>query len=607
VLVLPCVYEEVLERGQVLEFFDRVFDGQEGYVHVALFKNGQPASRKFVKWPDRRKAFGNFSEAANNGDLYFCPAVLSEPRLAKDAIVSSAVTWADVDRRAAQEPSAGLLVASGSPGHVHAYWPSASLMDVELTERWNYWHVLECQADAGGWDATQLLRVPGTLNHKTQPPRPVELLKVTDQKFEPPEELHRLIVPRYKRPDIIPNYETVLEGRELEQPIKDLIQQDRPADRSDAMFRLGCLLFENGDNFTEAYSILLRVDDKWGKFKGRADRDRRLEQLIERAYSRVLALMGPVEALNSGTKDLLQPNVPGNINRSLELVGFQSLAKNLPPIHWLVDHIIKPGGMVMVASQPGVGKSQLALDLSMRLVLGKDDWAGYKIDTRNNKQRIMYLILEMAQPDVKYFTDKMSYLLDEEALETLEQNLLFHCTLDNFKLDLEVSHALSARGSVEKALEEGSFTGLVIDSLGATTSKGLIDDIAVRNTMDWLKSLRSRFGVWIFILAHARKLSRDSRKGIPTLDDIFGSQIQQADLDAAFALTKVDGQEGYIDLFSLKSRFGPDKKPLRLVRSQHLLLEKSSQEVKLPTNARGSDAPSLLDDSHEGMGWIEDE
>ena len=580
----------------VLEFFDRIFGQQEGFVHVALFSNGQPKSRRFVEWPKYRNKFADFSKASIEGDLYYCPAVLSEARLAKEAVAGTAVTWADVDRRGLPEPLCGLLVASGSPGHVHAYWPSTNVLDVDTAERWNYWHVLECQADMGGWDATQLLRIPGTLNHKSSPPSEVKLLRVSDDKYEPPEELHRLIVPHYKRPDILPKYETLVEEHELELPIRELLLGDRPADRSDAMFRLACLLFEHGYNFDSAYSVLLQADDKWGKFKERADRDRRIEQLIERAYSRVLSLMGPVEAPK--TRETGLPT-GGDF---LKLTGFTSLAKNMPPITWLVDHVIKPGGQVMVASQPGVGKSQLAIDLCMRLVLGADDWVGYKID-KAIPQKIMYLSLEMGEPDVKYFSDKMAYTLDDRELEKLDSNLLFHCTLENFKLDLEASHALSSRKPVEAALasENANFTGLVIDSLGATTSKGLLDDVAVRNTMDWVKHLRSRFGIWVLILAHTRKIPREARRGVLTLDDIFGSQIQQADLDAAFALVKVEGQDGFIDLYSLKSRFGPDKKPIRLLRSQNLLLEKSSQEVSLPKGSRG--APELIDDSHDGLAW----
>jgi len=529
------------------------------------------------------------------------PALYSEQRLAKDACLGSLVTWADVDRRAAQEPSCGLLVASGSPGHLHAYWPSTELLSVDTTEAWNYWHVLQEQADSGGWDATQLLRVPGTLNHKKDPPTPVELLRYSDEHYEPPPELSSLRVPRYVKPDILPTFETVTqEHREHDPAISEVLLQDYRAegfDRSGALFNLACLLSERDYTATEAFVILRKLDETWGKFRDRPDGDRRLEQLVEVAYAKTLPTA--VGALKTGTTQVLHPRAP------FRVVGFKSLAKDLPDIQWLVDNTVKPGGQVMLVSQPGVGKSQMAIDLSIRLVLGKSDWVGHKIDTSGIPQKVLYLSLEMTELDVRYFTDKMSYLLPQDELERLDKNFLFHCTIENFKLDVEANNGLSARGPIEATLQDAGYTGLVIDSLRATTSKGLLDDIAVRNTMDWVKTLRSRFGIWVLILAHTRKIPRDARRGVLTLDDIFGSQIQQADLDAAFALVKVEGMEGYLDLYSLKARFGPDKKPIRLLRNAQLILEKSNQSVEVP-NGRNS-TPELIDDAHDGIDWTENE
>jgi AAA domain len=593
----------------VLEFFDKIFGQQEGYVYVALFKNGKPiqGGRQFVKWPEKRKSLANLARHSEKGDLYFCPAVFSEARATRQAAIGSLVAWVDVDQAAvspAQSPSAGLLVASGTPGHVHAYWPSDALLTPRQVEGWNYWAALKYGADMGGWDITQLLRVPGTLNHKTNPPTKVELVHFSDEVFVIPEGVEQLQAPHYTKPHILPSIETVLNGKTLNTETIELMSST-PSDRSSAMFRLACLLSEQEISPDEAFVILSHVDTRWEKFKGRNDRERRLEQLVSQAYAATLSLIDddtPVGDANS-------PENRGPTG--LAVVGPKSLAKNQPHIVWLVDHILKPGGQVVLASTPGVGKSTMSIGLSMALILGADKWIGYDINqVEDTQQKILYLSLEMSEQDVKYFTSKMMYHMPAEHVDCLEQNLLFHCTLESFKLDVEDkpnAKLRTARQSIEETLAYHAglgtpFTGIVVDSIGATTSKGLSDDVAVRGTMDWIKTVRSRFGCWVLVLAHNRKISRDAgRRPVLTLDDIFGSQVQQAELDAAFALVKVDGQEGFIDMYSLKSRFGPERRPIRIRRTPELLLELSTQrieeDVTPSTRGRGGRSSELIDDT----------
>ena len=91
--------------------------------------------------------------------------------------------WADCDTpqaTAALEafaPSPSLIVASGSPGHRHAYWLLRRPLELADVERANRRLAAALSADGGAvTNAATILRPPSTHNFKGDEPRPVRLL-----------------------------------------------------------------------------------------------------------------------------------------------------------------------------------------------------------------------------------------------------------------------------------------------------------------------------------------------------------------------------------------------------------------------------------------------
>jgi len=577
------------------EFFDKLFGDSQGYVCVELFRNSQPVQggRKWVQWPNQKSKLDSLSKSADRGDLYFRPVLFDKRSVDRAAVVGSHVAWADVDSAGSHGLGASLVVASGTPGHCHAYWLSDRLLGASETESWNYLNCLLHGADKGGWDITQLLRVPNTLNHKTDPPTNVSLVECNDNRFPLPDEAVGIRVPHYNKPDILPNANTVLESNALSERTTALLSNTpEQGHRSSALFELACLLSEDGLSANDAYVILDSVDQQWGKFTGRFDRDQRLGECIARAYQKTLVL------LDDEPDKPVVSTIPES--RGLQPIGWRSLAKNLPEVKWLIKDVLRDSGMLMLAGASGVGKSQLSIGMCARLVLGAAEWAGLPITTGGVQQKILYLSLEMDQHGVKYTTDHMSQVLNEESLVLLEENLVFHATLESYKLDNTSRGKGSARSELEAYFkEQPGFTGLVVDTLGSATSKGLMDEVNVRSTIDWLKHLRGTYGLWITLLAHPRKEGNDSKRKELTIDDIYGSQLQQADLDSAFILSKVQGQQGFLKLQNVKTRFGPDGHGVILRRNSNLWLEKTNQVIsEAPTGK--SDDFDLEDDSFGG-------
>jgi hypothetical protein len=122
---------------------------------------------------------------APSTDVYVGCAPRSCWRGDKSAIDQVWTLWVECDGAesadAAQrvEPRPALVIASGSGSNVHAYWPLREPLRPREAEIANLRLAKSVGADLACFDATRILRPPGTLNHKHEPPRPVRLMSHT--------------------------------------------------------------------------------------------------------------------------------------------------------------------------------------------------------------------------------------------------------------------------------------------------------------------------------------------------------------------------------------------------------------------------------------------
>lgn len=108
----------------------------------------------------------------------------------REDLAATALVWVDCDMPDAARALAGFLpapsmiVASGSAGHAHGYWALTRPLAIELVERLNRALAAVLAADGGAVTAsTAILRVPGTLSFKEQPPRPVRLTRCAGRRY----------------------------------------------------------------------------------------------------------------------------------------------------------------------------------------------------------------------------------------------------------------------------------------------------------------------------------------------------------------------------------------------------------------------------------------
>jgi hypothetical protein len=126
---------------------------------------------------------GRITDLSPNTDVYVGAALRDRARGDKPAITGSNLLYIESDDPTARERLAGfacspaMVVASGSPGHLHVYWrlhERVSPADVESTNRRL---ALGLHGEPGCADIVRMLRPPSSLNHKHMPPAPVTLLE----------------------------------------------------------------------------------------------------------------------------------------------------------------------------------------------------------------------------------------------------------------------------------------------------------------------------------------------------------------------------------------------------------------------------------------------
>lgn len=102
----------------------------------------------------------------NTTDYYFTPLRYNGARR-RENVGKCGVIFADLDGNHLNDPSLPpSVVIETSEGHYHAYWFLDKPYDpTEWEKRAKAWSQ-RLSADPGGWDLTQVLRVPGTKNNK---------------------------------------------------------------------------------------------------------------------------------------------------------------------------------------------------------------------------------------------------------------------------------------------------------------------------------------------------------------------------------------------------------------------------------------------------------
>jgi hypothetical protein len=270
-------------------FFKVVFDrAHSGYLCIARRVAGKGAfEERFFQWPDDLATLGEYiNESVMNHDVWFCPMLFDAPSRKKEHVDICTSVWADLDTCPPEqlliEPT---VVIESSPNRYQALWllvqPAEPLEAEDASKKVAYFHA-EAGADKSGWDLTQLLRVPFTLNYKYAPPATVQVKAAGDSvalvDFTVYPVVTEDISATWPFPDSIEDSQTLLDQykNDIDQTVWPLLQLEPREDWSKALWNLEMLLSESGLSREDVFSIAR--DAKCNKYR----RDGRSEKLLWR-------------------------------------------------------------------------------------------------------------------------------------------------------------------------------------------------------------------------------------------------------------------------------------------------------------------------------------
>jgi RecA-family ATPase len=309
-------------------------------------------------------------------DIYFCPVVFKEPKRRKENALPTNLLWADLDPI---RPTACKLRPSiaweSSPGRFQALWfldqdipPDDA---AELSKRIAYGD----GGDKGGWDLTQVLRVPGTRNFK-YPSRPeVKLLWAQRKKYSPDTIRANYSHVNGSAPTLVGENgwpiatESSIQAAILSLPIgvrKQLSASTDGADRSLELQRLARSLIKFG--VSSEMTLLLLQRSSWNKFANRPDEHMQLFKQVSSAMESVGTLRTSQTLASAAAANVIELGItPVQPMMVHSWTDFMTI-----PTHtrWLIEDSWIDQSVGFISGRAKSFKTWIALDLGMSVLSG---------------------------------------------------------------------------------------------------------------------------------------------------------------------------------------------------------------------------------------------
>lgn len=607
---------------EIGEFIDTIWGDAEGYVYLPTRDQSTETWKKvFFEWPKHRPDVIKHI-LVNSGkrlDVYVAPAIFAKPNPRKENVLGSNVLWTEFDgnaptswqgqnvngapdeagRDVAGIPTPTLRVQSSTDGHEHCYWRLNEFStDITWVESANRSIAYESSADTSGWDRNQILRPPGSRNYKHD--LPVTIIRNNDGRYARPDfkelKAPTVLVSDSINTDNLPELSGVIarykwKGDEFEFFSKPEIDV---GDRSFALMRVGYVGAEMGMSDNEIYALLVNADDRWKKFVNRDDRKRRLLDIIERARRK--HPVGNDELTFRGLMQSDSDNSPVELNTQY-VYRFQDFLDTKMEVEWLIEDLLEVGGFGMVASKPGIGKTQLSIQLAICCALGIP-FLGWAIP---RPLKVVFLSLEMSHAALSKFMSTISTGYETTQRLSLQENF--------YVVPLGESLLLNNRAGLdflENLLNDTQPDLIIMDSMSKIVKK--FDEESILDLNKILVRVRNKFGCAMWFVHHNRKENGDNKK--PTSqDDIYGPVFISSEMTSELILWRDGkGPKDIIEIINVKNRLAPERDDFTVWRDPQTLkfMETSGMSdnagAGLVKAVTPQDAPAKTDNPLFSMG-----
>ena len=500
------------------KYLEMVFSGLEGYVYSPI-KRPENWEQKYFEYPKEEGLLRDWIRVNSHdatADVYISPVLYSRPHAVKANFKVSQVVWVEWDGERFLDftnlPEPTGIVQTSSDTHCHCYW-NVDPINGETVEDVNRRLTFFLGADSSGWDCTQLLRPPETFNRKRSKPvilTSYEPVKHDLPSFDRAPKIETPVVAAIEEAALLPLRE-VLAKKTISSTLTRQLKVETAVEpnRSSFLASVANNLAEQNFTHLEIVSCLWEVDKRVKKFTGRSDQLLRLNQLADYALHKHLA----DEQITVYTPE--------------QIIEFNE------DLEWILTGLLHSTGQMIISSAPGVGKTQLTLQLSYMLSTG-ESFLGLT-GTMSTTHTILVMSLEM---DVR----SLRYILAKQKNEW-----------KNATKNIYIFDETSTLDKYEALVKKYQPTVVVIDSLTELLDSS--DDPAVEavKVMRWCKRIRMQYNCAIILIHHNRKATEGNKKP-KSLSDLAGSFHFGRVTDTVIQLWQ--DHKG-LELSTVKSRFGP--------------------------------------------------
>jgi hypothetical protein len=385
------------------DFLELVWGDIDGPEHRGWVDLPSKVGRYWVPYPKEWPPYDDTTVSGridrclfDREDLYYSVAMFSERGRAHEHTLPTGWLWADLDEvhpsKATEMGLMPTIAVESSPGRYQALWQLTRPLRPPVLEKLNQALTYALGADKGGWDLTQVLRVPGTRNFK-YPNAPFVKMMWYEKELV------------YKARYVLDRVRAAVPAGEL-RAMKDVELPKKPipykakrlllarqdevveGERSARLWELNCLLAEAGLNEEEIFKLVVHC--AWNKWRGQRLGNERLRLDVQKAVRHVRRKA----AENATAKRTVDRGADrGEDNTSsarddgdaivfpvVSYSSFMAMAMEKPK--WLIEDIWTAGSHGFIGGEPKTSKTTIALALGLAVASGRDFLGRFAVGTQ---------------------------------------------------------------------------------------------------------------------------------------------------------------------------------------------------------------------------------
>lgn len=545
-----------------LEFLQSVWNlncSPGDYVCISTKHNNRWEDHMLRYSEDMSKLINPLLEAYATGDIYFCPLPFAHPRRKKENVSSSKLLWSDIDTGSTTKYPPSILWES-SPGRYQGLWVLPKTLPPEKASELSKRLAYDIGADKGGWDLTQVLRIPGTKNRKYATNPEVKLLRFDENK-----------VFKGLKPTTLDKYRDRIPPSIL----RTLAGPATVGKRSEVLWKLGHELA----NLKIPKPDIIRIlkASPWNKFAGRADEDERFESEMEKITT--------------------PPPKPQQARRLITLE--ELMKKPIPRFRWLVPGFWPAQSCGIVAGEAKTFKSTTVIDMAFSIATGTPFLGKYKPDVTGP------VIIIQNENSAQLMSDRFMKLIQARgqfgSVHTEDHHRFYDLgwpPVPNVHMLNESAFSLTDpddRDFIVSEIQRINPVLTLFDPLYTMFTGNLNSAEELTPTLNWLTSLK-QYGTSVILVHHLRKAT--AGEVVRAGQRMLGSSLLHNWIEAAWYLAQ---DKQHVCTLSREFRSSYSRDPINL-RYHMADIGKPGYEVEV--QQEHSPAESMFDEIQDATAKV---